>query len=66
MYRAVGCVTVRRVRVQDNVSCLWVACENGHLDVVKYLYKCGGKELLMLTKNVGHLFFGREDACLSL
>ena len=44
----VGCVTVRRVRVQNNDSCLWIACENGHVEVVKYLceHEDRGKELL--------------------
>ncbi len=28
------------------------ACESGHLEVVKYLYGCGGEALLMLTMEV--------------
>ncbi len=29
-----------------------MASEEGHLEVVKYLYEAGGKELLMLEHNV--------------
>ena len=60
------CVTMRRVRVQDNVSCLWVACQEGHLSVVEHLCVRGGKELLMLTNKVermrvcAHAAFVRE------
>ncbi len=41
--------------VQDCASCLWIASEHGHLEVVKYLQKVGGKELLMMTNNVSEL-----------
>lgn len=31
----------------DHSTCLHLACEAGHLDVVQYLCKKGGRELLM-------------------
>jgi hypothetical protein len=34
-------------------SCLHFACENGHLEVVKYLCKHGGEELMMLANGHG-------------
>jgi hypothetical protein len=46
------CVTVTLAYVQNGASCLFLACQEGHLEVVKYLYEQGGKELLMLTINV--------------
>ncbi len=39
--------------VQIGLSCLLAACVGGHLEVVKYLYGCGGEALLMLTDKVG-------------
>ena len=39
-------------RVQDGYSCLGVACKKGHIEVVKYLVKAGGKELLMSRDSV--------------
>ena len=38
--------------VQNGASCLYMASQYGHLEVVKYLHEVGGKELLMLTKDV--------------
>ena len=46
----VGCVTVRCV--QDGESCLYAACEGGHLKVVEYLCELGGEKLLMQTNEV--------------
>ena len=33
-------------------SCLLIACQEGHLDVVKYLHGAGGEALLMMTSKV--------------
>ena len=49
---AAGSVTGMCAYVQDGASCLWIASQNGHVEVVKYLYSCGGEALLMLTKKV--------------
>jgi hypothetical protein len=38
--------------VQDGQSCLMNTVQKGHLEVVKYLVKVGGKELLMLVDKV--------------
>ena len=43
----------KNVDLQEGASCLFVASEKGHLDIVKYLCKKGGKQLLMLSKIVG-------------
>ena len=40
------------MRAQDGASCLWAASHNGHTEIVKYLHKVSGKELLMMTRNV--------------
>ena len=50
-----GCVTERRVHAQVGTSCLYIACTNAHLNVVKYLCELGGEKLLMLTNNVSEL-----------
>ena len=49
---AAGSVTGMCAYVQDGASCLWIASQNGHVEVVKYLYSCGGEALLMLTRKV--------------
>jgi hypothetical protein len=49
---ATGGVTGMCAYVQDGASCLVVACQNGHVEVVKYLYSCGGEALLMLKRKV--------------
>jgi hypothetical protein len=49
-------VTVALACAQDGESCLYKACRQGHLEVVKYLYEQGGKELLMLRRNVSRLW----------
>ncbi len=46
------CVTVSRVCAQDGMSCLYRACQDGRLEVVKCLCEQGCKELLMLTYKV--------------
>ena len=56
-------MTVRRVRVQNNASCLYIACQEGHLDVVKYLCERGGEKLLMLTTMVSELVCVGVQAC---
>ena len=61
-----GCVTVRRVCVQNGWSCLHKACEKGHLDVVKYLCEHVGEKLLMLTDKVSELGGMRVCAWLSV
>jgi hypothetical protein len=38
--------------VQEGLSCLIAAAENGNLAVVKYLVEVGGKRLLMLADKV--------------
>jgi hypothetical protein len=38
--------------MQSGGSCLIRASEGGHVEVVKYLYDLGGKELLMMTDYV--------------
>ncbi len=38
--------------MQEGVSCLLRAANNGHLDVVKHLCEVGGERLLMLTQEV--------------
>ena len=38
--------------MQSGASCLYIAAEKGHLDVVKHLADKGGRDLLMLTKEV--------------
>jgi hypothetical protein len=43
------------MRAQDGISCLFMASQNGHLEVVKDLCKRGGMALLMLTRNVSKL-----------
>ncbi len=45
-------VTSGRACVQDGWSCLLAACQEGHLDVAKYLCEVGGERLLTLTANV--------------
>ena len=45
------------VRVQNGGSCLHIACQQGHLSVVQYLYQQGGQALLMLTMNVSLFVF---------
>ncbi len=45
-------MTLQACCVQDGTSCLWAASQDGHLEVVKYLYGCGGEALLMLTDEV--------------
>ncbi len=40
------------LNVQDSSTCLYMACHNGHLEVVKYLCNLGGDELLGLTQKV--------------
>ncbi len=63
-------MTVVCVRVQRGMSCLYAASFNGHLEVVKYLYEVGGKELLKLNDNVSacgvrvwKVLATRKDAC---
>ncbi len=41
--------------MQDGASCLFIASQKGHFEVVKHLCEIGGKELLMLTANVSGL-----------
>jgi hypothetical protein len=41
-----------RACAQDGASCLFIACQQGHLDVAKYLCERGGERLLMLTTDV--------------
>ncbi len=38
--------------LQIGWTCLMSASEGGHLEVVKYLYDLGGKELLMMRSDV--------------
>ncbi len=45
-------MTVTLAHVQNGASCLCIACQEAHLEVVKYLCEQGGKELLMLTSKV--------------
>jgi hypothetical protein len=49
------CVTMALAPGQDGKSCLYMACQQGHLVVVKYLCRQGGKQLLMLTEKVSAL-----------
>ena len=52
----VDSVTVTLACVQYGMSCLFLPCHEGRLEVVKYLCNQGGKELLMLTDNVSGLW----------
>ena len=38
--------------MQDGASCLMVASQNGHLEVVRYLCERGGEKLLLMADNV--------------
>ncbi len=38
---------------KDGGSCLYVACDKGHLEVVNVLIEAGRKELLLMTQNSG-------------
>lgn len=53
-----GCGCVAEC-VQDGWSCLLIACQNGHLEVVKYLHGAGGEALLMMTKKVRLVMCGQ-------
>jgi hypothetical protein len=37
----------------NGVSCLYISAQNGHLEVVKELLEVAGRELAMLTADVG-------------
>ena len=40
--------------VQENgTSCAWIAAQNGHFEVLRWLYEVCGKDLLMLVKEDG-------------
>ena len=56
----VDSVTVTLACVQYGMSCLFLPCHEGRLEVVKYLCNQGGKELLMLTDYVSDFIM---DVC---
>ena len=39
-------------RAQDGATCLFIAAQNGHLEVVKELCGVGGVDLVMAKANV--------------
>lgn len=47
--------------VQNGSTCLLQACENGHLDVVKFVYAEADKKLLTKARQVGLIFLA--DTC---
>ncbi len=61
-----GCsvfVTSVRACSQMDLSCLMVACEAGHLDVVKHLCEVGGERLLTFTNVVSAAVNLRHPTC---
>ncbi len=38
--------------LQYGETCLMLASKGGHMEIVRYLYDVGGKELLMMTDEV--------------
>lgn len=57
-----GCVPADvRVRMQDGTTCLWMSCQEGHLDVARFIVGEGGRELLMKADDVSDI--GVADLC---
>jgi hypothetical protein len=52
MFLAISLWLMIRVMMQDGDSCLMEAVRSKNLDVIKYLCKVGGKELIMLPHKV--------------
>ena len=36
----------------DGASCLWIASQNGHVECVRALIEAGGKELVMMARQL--------------
>lgn len=50
-----------RLCVQDGATCLYIACQQGNLDIAEFVTGLGGRELLMMADDVS--IGGVADAC---
>ena len=55
---------------ENGTSCAWIAAQNGHLDVLRWLHEACGKDVLMLSSDRGVSALcgaiGNKDMCMLL